>query len=380
VLSGSDITYTITVTNLGSTPATNITVTDLLPASVSFVSCSANNGGICNGAGNNRSVDFASLAGGGSATVTLVATANCPLADGTVISNSASVAALTPDPNLNNNTSGAATTNVSNPPPVITGLNIDKPVLWPANHSLIDVAVDYNVTDNCGPVICRLTVVSNEPINGLGDGDTSPDWQILDSHRLKLRAERSGNGSGRIYTITTTCTDSANNVASKTGIVSVPKSMKGGATTSSVITRVINGESVGGAAALSPTRMLNLIGTINLNVESRATAVRSSKAENLIDLNLGTLKFNAPSYDQRELSGFRTLFRGAGKLNGEGGYRYLLNVSDGQAWQGGRADKFRLKIWNEKTGEVIFDNQLGDADDAEPTNAIGAGESISFPK
>ena len=29
-----------------------------------------------------------------------------------------------------------------------------------------------------------LTVTSNEPINGLGDGDTAPDWQVIDAHHL----------------------------------------------------------------------------------------------------------------------------------------------------------------------------------------------------
>jgi hypothetical protein len=35
--------------------------------------------------------------------------------------------------------------------------------------------------------------------------DTSPDWVIIDSHHVQLRAERAGNGTGRIYTITVSC-------------------------------------------------------------------------------------------------------------------------------------------------------------------------------
>src|SRR5262249_22828657 len=34
-------------------------------------------------------------------------------------------------------------------PPEITNASVDKPVLWPPNHRLVDVTVDYNVTDNC---------------------------------------------------------------------------------------------------------------------------------------------------------------------------------------------------------------------------------------
>ena len=39
-----------------------------------------------------------------------------------------------------------------------------------------------------------LGVTSNESPNALGDGNTAADWQILDAHRLLLRAERSGRG------------------------------------------------------------------------------------------------------------------------------------------------------------------------------------------
>jgi hypothetical protein len=89
---------------------------------------------------------------------------------------------------------------------------------------MVDVTVNYNSTDNCGADTCALTVTSNEPINGTGDGDTAPDWEIVDSHHVRLRAERAGGGDGRIYTITITCTDSSGNSSSQTVTVTVPKS------------------------------------------------------------------------------------------------------------------------------------------------------------
>ena len=45
---------------------------------------------------------------------------------------------------------------------------------------------------------CALGVARDGPVNGTGDGDTSPDWQVLDAHHLKLRAERAGEGDGRV--------------------------------------------------------------------------------------------------------------------------------------------------------------------------------------
>jgi len=108
------------------------------------------------------------------------------------------------------------------PAPVISDASATPEVLWPPNHKMVDVTIDYTVVDPC-PNTCVLTVSSNEPINGTGDGNTSPDWQVIDAHHVLLRAERAGNGSGRIYTIDITCTNDTNKLSStKTLTVEVP--------------------------------------------------------------------------------------------------------------------------------------------------------------
>jgi uncharacterized protein len=106
--------------------------------------------------------------------------------------------------------------------PAITGASANPLVLGPPNHKLVPVTVDYTASDNCGSVTCTLSVASNEPINGTDDGDTSPDWVIQDAHHVMLRAERSGIGSGRIYTITITCVDGAGNSSGHSVSVAVP--------------------------------------------------------------------------------------------------------------------------------------------------------------
>lgn len=109
----------------------------------------------------------------------------------------------------------------SNPPPTISGVSVDKPTLWPPNHEMVDVAISYGATDPCSAPACTLSVTSNEPVNGTGDGNTSPDWVVVDAHHVQLRAERSGNLTGRVYTITITCKDSVGNTASSSATVTV---------------------------------------------------------------------------------------------------------------------------------------------------------------
>ena len=70
--------------------------------------------------------------------------------------------------------------------------------------------------------------MSNEPQEGLGDGDTAPDWTepVIDQANgvisLQLRAERSGSGDGRVYTIAITATDNSGNSSTAPVEIIVP--------------------------------------------------------------------------------------------------------------------------------------------------------------
>lgn len=223
---GSNITYTVTVTNEGPGFASAVTVADSLPDETTFISCAATGAGVCGGEGNNRTVTFHSIAPDTSETVTLVAALNCPLSDGEEVANTASIRSAAPDSDDDEDDNETVFVTVSHPPPAITGVGVNPAAIWPPNHKMIESVVDYQATGICGPVTTSLSVTSNEPVDGTGDGDTSPDWQIVDAHHVRLRAERSGNGNGRTYTIGITATDVLNQSTSRTVAVRVPKNQK----------------------------------------------------------------------------------------------------------------------------------------------------------
>jgi hypothetical protein len=112
-------------------------------------------------------------------------------------------------------------------PPFITQVSTNPALLWPPNHTMKNVTINYNTWDNCGAVTSSLAVSSNEPVIGTGYGDSSPDWIIVDDHHLKLRAERYKHGNGRIYTITITSTDASGNTSTQKTQVLVPRHKHG---------------------------------------------------------------------------------------------------------------------------------------------------------
>ncbi|MDH3307587.1 MAG: ExeM/NucH family extracellular endonuclease [Acidimicrobiia bacterium] len=120
--------------------------------------------------------------------------------------------------------------------PVIVGLNVCDEIaptievsvtpdtLWPPKHQYVGVTATVIAADNfdTDPTVTLLSVTSNEPDNGLGDGDKANDIVIVDDLNFLLRAERSGLGNGRVYTITYQVTDDCGNSAIGTAEVYVP--------------------------------------------------------------------------------------------------------------------------------------------------------------
>lgn len=111
-------------------------------------------------------------------------------------------------------------------PPQVT-VELSPSMLWPPYHQMMNVAATVIVTDACSaPVVSLVSVTSNEPDNGLGDGDTPNDVQGVEAgtadYEFQLRAERAGPESGRIYEATYTATDDAGNEGRARAVCIVP--------------------------------------------------------------------------------------------------------------------------------------------------------------
>lgn len=124
-------------------------------------------------------------------------------------------------------------------PPTITALGNQK-VLWPANHKYQTVSISNlvsSVTDICdtsvGVAKIEITSVSSdEPEEALGEGDgnTTEDIVIKSIQTVNLRAERQGEGNGRVYTINYKVMDASGNTATGSSQVWVPHDQGNGAT------------------------------------------------------------------------------------------------------------------------------------------------------
>jgi PKD repeat protein len=93
----------------------------------------------------------------------------------------------------------------------------------------------------------------------------------------------------------------------------------------------------------------------------------------------GDISFHSTAYEWLVIAGARAQYKGTGMINGAGVYGFMLTAIDGQVNGGGGVDRFRIKIWDIGTGMIIYDNQMGSADDGAVLTALTQG-SITIHK
>ena len=160
VTAGSNLTYTITLTNHGPSDAQTVQVSDTLPAGTTFVSLSAPGGWSCTtpavGSGGTVTCSISTLSAGAAPVFTLVVNVGAGVADNTVLSNSATATSATTDPNPGNET-GTATTTVKkgadlqvtkteSSDPVVTGSDLTYVITVKNNGPLDTTGVTVHET------------------------------------------------------------------------------------------------------------------------------------------------------------------------------------------------------------------------------------------
>jgi uncharacterized repeat protein (TIGR01451 family) len=179
---GDTITYSITVTNGGPSPAQNVTLKDQPPPGTtpqSFTQTSGPEFSVGSDGQGAYTAQIASLAPNESADFELVVQINRSVPDGAQLSNSANVSSSTPDPDSSNNTS-TATTAVSNTQHVaISEFRFRGP-----NGALDEFVEIYN--DSNSP----LTVLASDNTGGwavVAASDSAPRCAIPDNTIIPSR-------------------------------------------------------------------------------------------------------------------------------------------------------------------------------------------------
>jgi len=122
------------------------------------------------------------------------------------------------------------TCGTANDDPDCSGAFPSVSTLWPPNHKMKSITI-ANVTDPDGDnvTITIDNIFQDEPTNGLGDGDQSPDGAGIGTSTAEVRAERSGIGDGRVYHISFTADDGNGGTCTGEVLVSVPHDQGGAA-------------------------------------------------------------------------------------------------------------------------------------------------------
>ncbi|HEV8713609.1 MAG TPA: choice-of-anchor tandem repeat NxxGxxAF-containing protein [Candidatus Binatia bacterium] len=114
----------------------------------------------------------------------------------------------------------------TNDPPACGLAQASPDLLWPPNHKLMTIGI-MGVTDSNNDTISITVtrVTQDEPVNGLGDGDTSPD-AVLQGNGVLLRTERAGNGNGRVYRVSFAADDGQSGSCTGSVTICVPQNSK----------------------------------------------------------------------------------------------------------------------------------------------------------
>jgi hypothetical protein len=90
----------------------------------------------------------------------------------------------------------------------------------------------------------------------------------------------------------------------------------------------------------------------------------------------GDLNFHSDVYDWLVIAGSRAQFKGTGSINGDGEFGFMLTAVDEALTPSADVDRFRIKIWDKATDEIVYDNQMDDEDRGAVSTGISGGSIV----
>jgi hypothetical protein len=172
------------------------------------------------------------------------------------------------------------------------------------------------------------------------------------------------------------------------GVYTVRVAVDDGTATSNATVQIVvydptAGFITGAGTILSPPGALRADRTVSglasfgfVSKYKKGTTVPSGETE--FRLKFASFRFHSASYRWLVVAGAKAQYKGTGEVNGAAGYGFLLTAEDGDAKNGGGVDRVRLKVWEQVTGAILYDNVLGAPDDIDSASpqAIASGSVI----
>ena len=200
-----------------------------------------------------------------------------------------------------------------------------------------------------------------------GDGNSSPGIITESAGAGSVSATHAYSSPG-VYQLSVTVTDDDGGSASSTFQYVVVYDPSGGFVTGG---GWIN--SPLGAYAADPS----LVGRANFGFVSRyekGASVPTGDTE--FQFETADFSFSSTSYDWLVITGSSAKYKGSGSINGAGDFAFMLTAVDAKLNGSDGTDRFRIKIWDKSTGQVIYDNQPGSDDNSDATTSIAGGSIV----
>jgi len=180
------VPYTVTIQNLGAGTASDVSVTDILPANLDWVSVDWVSGLAADsvtGTGSTRTLHFSSFPVAGTSVYTFNTTISCSSADSAVLGNTVTLTVGSGDCIAANDTANTFIT-AYNTPPVFATFPADVNVSTGAGATICGAAVSnfgsYTTSDNCPGETVSITGIPSGNIFPVGT--TTLTYTVTDTH------------------------------------------------------------------------------------------------------------------------------------------------------------------------------------------------------